>query len=78
MEGFTLKEPVAWETRSLPRDEKGRSYITAEMLMNQPHLGEMIRRSPGEWDRNFNLDVWKLRAPGEVPVRIALYGEVCV
>ncbi len=60
-----------WETRSLPRRD-GRSYVTAEMMLDQPHIGEMVRRTPDAWKTLWGADTWIAKEPGEIPVRFCV------
>jgi hypothetical protein len=66
---------AGWETRSLPMNREGFSYITAELAVQQPHIHDMIRRQAG-WVQHLNADMWTCAVPGEIPVRVCLYGEI--
>jgi hypothetical protein len=63
-----------WTTESLPQCEDGRSYITAELMCEQRHIAEMVRRQPDFWlSAPNNWDVWIAKEPGEIPVRIEVF-----
>ena len=58
-----------WETRSLPLRPDGRSYVSAEMAIDQPQIREMVQRTIEAWDQPLNQDAWVSMEPGEITVR---------
>lgn len=59
MPGLPMTDKIVSE--ALPRTPDGRTYITDQMLVENPHLWDFLTRTSSQWERSFNGDYYIMK-----------------